>query len=681
MKLKFNIFAKLMLFSLMLVVLPLGILGLITINKYSTTIENQVTITMRNSSNDKLKLLEKTIDGAMKETYAIGKDTSVIDLLSSLKGNNTKKVSLNKQLVGNHLKDMFGYSEDLYENLFLSDSNGIIIADAKDGVANGLNLKGMDFYEGAKNSGKQFLGDVMQSPVTKRPVIVIGTPIFNSNNEFLGVFAASIEFNKLTEMLVKRSEGINFNYGIINSKGIIIAHENKDLIFNSDFNKENESTKSLVNKMNQGNPGLDYYDFKGVEKVMAYTPFKLKNWYMFTAYQVDDFKKPVESVKTLIILISLLFGLLATVIAFIFSRSIAKSIQNLSVTTSRISQGDLTVKVANQNSNDEIGQLTVDFNQMLSNLNDVMKNVVKESNFSKETVIKAGAEFANLQEAIENINATVQQMSAGMEESAASAEEVSASAQEITSTVEEVARRAEDGANKALEMQERASSLKENALKSKSNTENVLNLTKEKLLKAVEDSKVVVQIESLTSSILAISEQTNLLALNAAIEAARAGEQGRGFAVVADEVKKLAEESSSTAANINNIIGQVTLAVNNLVESSNNLLTFINNDVAKDYETLVRTGDQYDKDAEMIANVMQSFTATSEELTANISQIANAINAIAVSVNEGAQGSTTISEGIGLIIETSNKVGTLAKANGESAEKLYEIVQRFKFEN
>lgn len=116
---------------------------------------------------------------------------------------------------------------------------------------------------------------------------------------------------------------------------------------------------------------------------------------------------------------------------------------------------------------------------------------------------------------------------------------------------------------------------------SKAESKKIADTLREGLQASVENSRSVDAIQQLTDDILAISSQTNLLALNASIEAARAGEAGKGFAVVADEIRQLAYNSRNTANSIQEISSQVMMAVKNLADASEKLLTFVDTDVSK----------------------------------------------------------------------------------------------------
>ena len=182
----------------------------------------------------------------------------------------------------------------------------------------------------------------------------------------------------------------------------------------------------------------------------------------------------------------------------------------------------------------------------------------------------------------------------------------------------------------------------------------------------------------MADSILQITGQTNLLALNAAIEAARAGEAGKGFSVVADEIRKLAEQSSSTASDIQRIVTTVFSAVDNMKIGSEKVLEFIDSDVNKDYEDFIRVCNQYDEDAGTVNEIMTVINGSTQELTATMSNISTAISEVANTVNEGTKGVNDIAEKTNDTVALTVEVETMAKESIGNAETLKEIVSRFK---
>lgn len=180
---------------------------------------------------------------------------------------------------------------------------------------------------------------------------------------------------------------------------------------------------------------------------------------------------------------------------------------------------------------------------------------------------------------------------------------------------------------------------------------------------AIEKSKAVEQIDILSSSILDITNQTNLLALNASIEAARAGEAGRGFAAVADEISKLADQSSQAVNRIQTVVKEVNESVENLCSASGKILEFVDLEVKPDYEKLVSISEQYNHDASTFNGIMMDLSATSEELNASMDSIADITKEMTGALEMGSESVNTIS---GYVNEVLDKTQNLTVLNGEN---------------
>ena len=200
----------------------------------------------------------------------------------------------------------------------------------------------------------------------------------------------------------------------------------------------------------------------------------------------------------------------------------------------------------------------------------------------------------------------------------------------------------------------------------------------ESLKQAIEDSKSVEQISQLTEQILSISSQTNLLALNASIEAARAGDAGKGFAVVADEIRQLADSSRTTANNIQAINEMVTSAVQKLIDSSNTILSYINETILPDYDNFVDGGKQYNNDANMINETMVDYAAKADNLKNIMRQITEAISDIAKAIEESANSITSVSSNVQRLASDVSEMNTEIDNNNRIVKELGEESSVFK---
>ena len=394
------------------------------------------------------------------------------------------------------------------------------------------------------------------------------------------------------------------------------------------------------------------------------------------AQNYKDYKK--TSILFLVIIsISVLLGyIISTIITKNIAYPLGLAVNHLGL----ISGGDFTMEVPSQfmNRKDEIGAIAKAIHNIQESFKTLIGNIINESNNIENVVESVNTNVTNLNENIEEVSATTEELSASMEETAASAEEMTATSQEIERAVHSIAEKSQEGAVQAGEINKRAYETKENVENAQKKAYNIFINTKEGLEKAIEESKVVEQINVLSNAIMQITEQTNLLALNAAIEAARAGEAGRGFSVVAEEVRKLAEQSKDTVNEIQNITSKVTNAVKNLTENSNNLLNFMSTDVDKDYKTMLEVANKYSEDAKFVDSLVMDFSSTSEELLTSISDVLKTIDGVAQAASEGAGGTTDIANKISEVNNKSNEVLEEVIKTKESAEKLKFEISKFK---
>lgn len=371
---------------------------------------------------------------------------------------------------------------------------------------------------------------------------------------------------------------------------------------------------------------------------------------------------------------------LAVVLTFIIARSISKPLGNAAVHLKRIGSGDLThtLHEGTDNDKDEIWDMVDSIGGMQKSLIEIVRSVKKESERSEQYIVAASHKMTELNLEIVDISATTQQLSASMEETAVSVEEMKGIAHSIENAIEIVSVKAREGTNNAAEISRRAKEIKKQAVQSLEETKTIFKETQDKVSTALAGVKKVENIGEMYNSILAITEQTNLLALNAAIEAARAGESGRGFAVVADEIRKLADESKRTVSEMQVLSETVTSSVGALVNSSSNMISFVNEKVFSDYNLLIATSDRYSDDAAYYDGISAELSVTSDQLMHSIQGIVKAVNEIAAATNEGANGTNNIAQKTMSISEKSEEVMDQSQKVRGSFDKVAGTISGFR---
>ncbi len=369
--------------------------------------------------------------------------------------------------------------------------------------------------------------------------------------------------------------------------------------------------------------------------------------------------------------------LLAVILGYSISMWLARRMKTVISFAEGFGDGDLTqtIKIA---AHDELGQMSKALNKAALNI----KNLIAEINSSTDEMTSSSEELTATIEEIssqmEGANYSINEISKGAEELSASAEEVSASMEEIASTTEELAYKAEKGNASVVEIKKRAAQVKEKAINSAQISKGIYEDKYTKGKQAIEDGKIVEEITVIAETIGNIAEQTNLLALNASIEAARAGEHGRGFTVVADEVRSLAEQSVQAVSNIHSIVNQVKAAFENLSQSAKETLDFIENNVNPDYDMLIETGKQYEKDAEFINSMSHEIAIASRQMAETIEHVNGALQNVSITTGESAASSEEVKNGINETTVAIEEVSKSAQGQAELSDKLHDMVKKFK---
>ena len=333
--------------------------------------------------------------------------------------------------------------------------------------------------------------------------------------------------------------------------------------------------------------------------------------------------------------------------------------------------GDLTKRVTVK-SMDEIGQSSIGINHFIETLQNIMSNIISNSNVLDGVVGNVASSVAASSDNANDISAIMEELSATMEEVSATTNSVSENTTAAEGKVQKMADQTKVMSQYAQDMKKRATELEHTATENMNSTNEMIGEITTEMNQALENSKSVEKVAQLTADILNISSQTNLLALNASIEAARAGEAGKGFAVVADEIRQLAYSSRETANNIQTINEQVIEAVQGLVVSSEKIVGYINENILPDYRAFVQGGQQYNDDATHIDNTMAEYAGEAQDILATMMEMTEAIEGISRAVEESANGVTDAATNIDSLVQSMSTVNGQMEENSTVAKNLKE---------
>jgi len=437
----------------------------------------------------------------------------------------------------------------------------------------------------------------------------------------------------------------------------------------------------LVKQVDEGNYAKANELFLGVSKVrndmftVLDKEVKLNTEITKTDYEDSQASYRKAYIEIIVIIAIGLF--VAITLGLIIAITISKHIKKVVTVAEALGENDLS-KIVDIDSKDEIGILAKALNKSITNLKMLIKEISEDATDISATSEELSATTEEISAKMDIVNESVRQVSLGAEQLSASTEEVNATTEDIAANVVNVTEKAHKGNKIASDIEIKAKTIRKNAENS-SNSSNELYLEKqESILKAIEEGKVVSEVEIMAEEIENIASQTNLLALNAAIEAARAGEQGRGFAVVADEVRKLAEQSSSTVKRIQEVTGKVQQAFKNLSENSQDVLSFMDNHVRPDYESFVDTGKQYGEDAIVFNELSMDIGNSMSIVNGTVSEIKKAIENVSATAEQSVASSEEILASVNESVMAIQEIAKASQNQAILAEKLNNMVQKFK---
>lgn len=633
---------------------------------------------MRASLNAQINVIREYVTHQEDLLTAYSKAPVVADFLKN--PDDEQKRILAQQYTENYYAGL-----DNWEGLYIGEWNTHIIAHSNPGVVGittreGEALKALQDAMISRNG--LYNAGIIVSPASQKLVLSLYCPVFDQDGTTIIGYVGGGPFADGLKSLLDSTENQTSKYSMINVESGMYIFDQDETLMATEI--QDELLLSVISTIQQDQTKLtgdkEYIDAEVGQSIASYQYISEYGWAVVSRDSEANIYavayKNMNVLRMLCIVSVLVIGFLS----WVFIRLSTKPLKY--VETAIIQLKELKLQKEHKldkyiNCKSEIGQIATAIDSLYESFKDIVSTLEHCSDSLTNSAANMSDSSKTLLRCVEENSYTTEQFAQHTESITDTVRRVDHQIGEIAEVVSQVESKIQDGTDRSDDLLDKVSQMKTTVSTSLHKT----SLRIKENQKAIEDAmlnlQLLTRIDEMATQILEITDQTNLLSLNASIEAARAGEAGKGFAVVSGEIGKLAASSSSTATEIQNICNETKLSISEVQACFDNIISFMQNDVQKQFEDFVKETNEYNHLIEEIQNIIADIDQSANVFVEAVSNIRNQIDEVQNIPDNTVISTEEMMNKVEQITQTTEELSVIVNVNQDNAASIREIVGRF----
>ena len=565
---------------------------------------------------------------------------------------------------------------------YQGDVSGFFISDGEDSGVESEDyaeymtgdFDGFEFLYEAEETQEPFWMDPYYDSDLEETAVTYCIPVYK-NDTFIAAIGLDISFEDFNDMVTQAQVYEKGSASLLNSEYSFIA----DTEYDTEDSLESVGLDQVLAAMEASDSGVVMQeDEKGKDKMYAYSI--LDNGFIFMAsVSENEVMAAVTSMKYKTLAAGIAMVVIACLMALFVGSTISAPIRAIVKDLDRVRDGDFTGNNYRKylKKKDETGHLAKSVNSMQQAMAKMVGTVNNENTVMNNVVSRTDEAVNALLDQISSISSVTESLAANMEETASTASQLSDSAEQMKIAVNDMSDSNSRGMESVGDISARAAKLKDESESEAARAGALISDVENRLKDALEQAKTIEEIKSLTGSIMKIASQTNLLALNASIESVKAGEAGKSFAVVAEEISHLADSSQQTAHDIQTVTENVIENVELLRETSEEMLNLMDEHVKGSYGRLISTSEQYSSDAENMKMILEEFSQAAASIYNETEALGSAAGNLKQATSEGAIETNDLAHDTEGVMSNTTLVQSQASELSETSKRLNSTISMF----